>query len=227
MPYEHRKTNTILFSEQELKRLFELPTRLQILREMFRSLHPTEVFRQNRALREELISKVNMIQDKEDVEIFATLYFLLEFYPSSKIGFKLRDGIDPRTINSIAKLKSSIKENDLTDFGLMTDGNYREFQLKSFRGNVEIEEFFGFLKNKLSHYGNDIGNVNLMINLQGTGDIPENFFESIHEKLKSLRLKGGGHILISYNEENRVHVMNTVYPMLGSTRIEHEPFVTE
>ena len=62
----------------------------------------------------------------------------------------------------------------------------------------------------------------MLIILQSKGNIEKNFFEDVHERLKELVLKGTGSILITYNEENKFDVMNTVYPILGNTRVPYK-----
>jgi hypothetical protein len=60
--------------------------------------------------------------------------------------------------------------------------------------------------------------------MQSQGAFTGDFFQDLHERIKKLELKGAGHVLVSYNEENKFDVMNTVYPTLGTTRVAHEDF---
>lgn len=174
---------------------------------------------------EEIVDKVKLVNNKEEKEIFLALYSFPKFYSNEcKICFLLNEGVDPKEIDSIDKLRISLKEDDLTDFLLWHDAGISSFQLKAYMGKIDAGEVFEYLKKKLLHYGNDLGETNLLINLQSGGDIPEGFFQDLHERFKTITLKGTGHILISYNEEDKFDVINTVYPTLGTTRVFREKF---
>lgn len=227
MKYYHKKTNMICFDQEELKDIFEAPSRKQLTEEIQKNNFKPVDFLIDKQKVQKIMSSIKIINDKEDVEIFSALYMFLKFYSkTSKICFVLKDGINPQKddISNLKKLKESLKENDLTDFGLMSSDGFRSFQLKAYRDKLTSDECFNFLKKKLKHYANDMGDTNFLITLQSGGEIPENFFEDIHNNLKSLNLKGGGHILISYNENNKFDVINTVYPTIGNTRIPFEKF---
>ncbi len=214
--------NMICFDKAELRAIFEAPSRKQLRETVLKDGHmPIELLLDETKMRE-IAEKIKIINDKEENEIFCALYVFPEFYKKeSKICFLLKDGIDPRKeqIDSLKKLKISLKENDLTDFLLWHDDGVRAYQLKSYRGKTEINDFLKFLEEKLLHYSNDLGETNLLINLQSEGDLTGDFFQDVHEKLKKLKVRGTGHVIISYNEENKFDVMVTVYPILGTTRI--------
>ncbi len=217
----------ICYEGLELRSLFEEPKRKWVAEEIIRRGYTPDALRKDLSKMMEIVNASSLVDDKEEVEIFSALYLFPQFYPTgSKICFLLENGFDPMKtpINSLTKLKESIKEKDLTDFCFLGDDGLRAFQLKAYTGETTHEGLFGFLKKKLLHYSNNIGNVNLLIVLQSKGDIGENFFEFVHENLKTLNIKGGGHILISYNEDNKFDLIVTVYPMLGTTKIPHKMF---
>lgn len=226
MKYHHKKTNMICFDNLELKHIFESPMRKWLQEEIAKKGYSTDdLLRDNKAKMHEIVASPETLKDKEDKEIFSALYIFPGFYPKeSKICFLLNDGVDPKSIGSLDSLKISLKEKDITDFLLWHDDGFRAYQLKAYTGKTEMNEFFEFLKKKLLHYGNDLGETNLLINMQSQGDFTEDFFHDIHEKIKTLGLKGTGHVLISYNEENKFDILNTVYPHLETTRIPHENF---
>jgi hypothetical protein len=58
--------------------------------------------------------------------------------------------------------------------------------------------------------------------MQSGGHIEGTFFQDICENLKHAVIKGTGHIIISYNENNEYIVMNTVYPSLTTKRIPYK-----
>ncbi len=223
MQYHHKKTNTICFDSFDLKQLFETEGKGRLIREIKKSGYSTEDLLIDESKIHEIVNTVKLVKDKEDVEIFIALYSLFRFYPKeSKICFLLKREVDPKKepIDTLEKLKNSLKENDLTDFGLMTDDGLRNFQLKQYIETVSADGLFNFIKEKLLHYGNNLGDTNLLIILRATkGDIRGSFFHDLHKKLKTLSIKGDGCILVLYNEENKFDVMNTVYPNLGTTRI--------
>lgn len=224
MQYHYKKTNILCFDENDLKQLFELPTRARLAKEVINSGISPEALLADIDKMRAIVNKVKVVNTKEDVEIFSALYIYLRFYSTgSKVCFKLLDSADPDKdpVRSLKKLKSVIKENDLTDFLIMSDDGCRAFQLKAFTGDTDLQSLYSLIENKLKHYGYMLGDVNLLITMQSKGDIPENFFQELHERLKDLPIKGTGHVLILYNENNTYDVMNTVYPTLGTTRIEH------
>ncbi len=136
----------------------------------------------------------------------------------------MKDGFNPekQTIDSLDELKKNIKENHYVDVCLLDKDGLRAFQLKSYRNNCNIIDFMSFLNRKLEHYAFDLGATNLFITLQSSGEIEENFFHNIFEQLKKKKIKGTGEILITYNENNKFDVLNTVYPRLGTTRIPYK-----
>ncbi len=224
MRYHHKQTNTIFFDSTDLKQLFEAPSREELAQATAKSGYTGIELLQDKNKMQEIADSIKLIRDKEDVEIFTALYAFLKFYPGAKIGFLLKAGFDPtkEPIDSLDKLKSSLKENDLTDFSFMRDDGVRAFQLKAYRGTTTSNGLFSFIKEKLLHYANDIGDVNLLFFLQSEGNIEGSFFQDINKNLMALKIKGGGHILIYYNEEDKFEVINTVYPTLGTTRIPRE-----
>jgi hypothetical protein len=224
MQYHHKKTSTLCFDENDLKQLFELPTRARLAKEVINSGISPEALLTDIDKMRAIVDNVKVINTKEDIEIFSALYIYLRFYNTgSKVCFKLLDSADPAKdpVRSLEKLKSVIKENDLTDFLIKSDDGYRAFQLKTFTGDTDLQSLYSLIENKLKHYGYALGDVNLLITMQSKGDISENFFQELHERLKDLPIRGSGHVLVSYNENNTFYVINTVYPKLGTTRIEH------
>lgn len=225
MRYFHKKTNMICFDSEELKQIFAFSPKQQLAKEILKSGYSREELMSDRTKMEEIVDKVKLVNNKEDKEIFLALYSFSKFYSNKcKVCFLLNEGVDPGSINSMDKLRSSLKEDDLTDFLLWHDAGTSPFQLKAYMGKIDAGEFFEYLKKKLLHYGNDLGETNLLINLQSEGDLAEGFFQDLHERLKTIALKGTGHILVSYNEEDKFDVINTVYPTLGTTRIPREKF---
>lgn len=224
MQYHHKKTNTLCFDEDDLKQLFGAPIRAKLAEEVINSGMAPEALLADKDKMQAIVDSVQAVNTKEDIEIFSALYMYLRFYDEgSKVCFKLSDSVDPAKdpIDSLKKLKGVIKENDLTDFLIMSDDGCRAFQLKAFMGETNLDNLYSLIENKLKHYGYTLDDVNLLITMQSKGDIPEDFFQDLHARLKELPIKGEGHVLVSYNENNTHDVINTVYPKLGTTRIDH------
>lgn len=212
----------ICYDIADLQQLFESPSREKLIIEMAKSNYSTQDLIKDPNKIQEITDKIGIIKDKEDKEIFSAIYMFSKFYKKdTKVCYPLKEGADFNKINTLKELKVSIKENSITDFNLITDKKLRPFQLKSYLGNLNFDELFTFLKKVLLHYCNDINNINLLVNLQPPSlqRIPDNFFEDIHINLKTLNLKGNGHIIISYNDNNEFSVMKTVYPIIGNTVI--------
>ena len=175
---------------------------------------------------EEVASSVSaeLLKGKDEVEIFAALFEYSDVYGSdSMVCFVMKDTIDPRkkSVATLEELKDSIREDSLTDFSIMSDDGLRQFQLKQYKGKATTVDLFAFIVEKVTHYGKDLGNVNLLIVIQSPdSDIGDIDFEELHERIKSIGLKSESDILISYNEENKFDVINSVYPTLGTNRKE-------
>ena len=211
----------ICFDESALKSLFEISKKQKIREEMDKKGYSSEDLQANRGKMQEIVDEVKGIEDKEEIEIFSAVFCYLNFYPGSKVCFLLKGEIDPskNKIDSLKKLKTALKENDLTDFGFMSQDGFRAFQLKAYKGITAINDFFTYVKKVLIHYGNNLGEVNLLFAMQSKGDFTGDFFHELHRRIIELNLKGSGQILVSYNEENKADVIITVYPELGTARV--------
>lgn len=214
----------LCFDAEDLKNLFETPHKSQIIKELIARGYSLDKLPTNKEELREIAYSMNMINDKEDVEIFLALYLFLKFYPAgTKVCFLLNGGVDPGAIRSLAELKKSIKEYDLTDFIFMLKDGLVPYQLKAYYGDFSAEAFFAHAKEVLlKKYGNDIGSTNLLFFLGKGGELNNDMFQELHEKLKTLEIKGTGHILVAYNEAGKFDVLNTIHPIFGTTRIEHE-----
>ena len=162
------------------------------------------------------------LKSKEKVEIFAAVYSVAEFYQGEiKVCFDLKSSVDKNSvnINSLQDLIDSCEENTLNDFSIISSNSLRTFQLKRYREALQTNTLFEFIKKVLLKYGNDLGETNLLIVLQSEDKNLDGLdFKKLYNLILSLGIKARGHILISYNEENKVSVLNTVFPQLGTTR---------
>lgn len=141
-------------------------------------------------------------------KVFASLFIFLDFYEaSSEICFELRNEFNPSRdkIITLEDLNKFRKGDSNSDFIIKSRDGLRKFQLKRYRNDLNTQEIFNFIKEKVAHYGNNLGDTkpNLLIVLQSLAhDVFKIDFHELHEKLKSLNLKFKGQILISYCENN-------------------------
>ncbi len=227
---EYLKTaHMICFTQAELSGLYGTAKKLEIAKEIAaKGYAPIEMMFDPQKLNEIVDTlKERGLKSKEDVEIFVALFTYLEFYSEdSRVCFVMKDSFNPRKtpIQTFDELKNALKENELTDFAIASADGLRQFQLKRYRDELNTDSLLAFIQKKLAHYGNDMGGRNLLILLQadeGT-DIGVIDFEVLSQALKESDIKTEDHILISYNEMNKVNVINTVYPTLGTTRIPYK-----
>lgn len=225
-----KKQHAICYDIPDLKRIFEAPWRQWMESEIVRRGYSTEDLLLNGKERmHELVAEAQDLQGKEEIEIFFALYVFPRFYSEeSQVCFPLNQNIDTRKtpINTLQQLKNSLRESDLTDFSIMSDNEYRQFQLKQYRGVTDSNDLLAFITQKLRHYGNNLGNVNMLVTLQSQGAIEGDFFGEIHRGLLAIGFPDTLCVLISYNEDDQFAVINTVHPTLGTTRIAKELTVT-
>jgi hypothetical protein len=228
MIYYYRKLNLVCFDIQDIRNIFEAPSR-EWLRDFIFSeasflAGGFPYFLRDKDKMLEIANQHSLLNDKDDVEIFTAAYMMLTFFPKeSRVCFYMKDGFNPNKhdVNSLESLKKNIKENHHTDVCLLSNNNLRAFQLKNYKGNCSTAEFMCFLTKKLKHYAFDLGTTNLYITLGSSGEIEEDLFRNIHDQLNKLNLKGTGEILVTYNENNKFDVLNTVYPILGTHRVPY------
>lgn len=175
------------------------------------------------------------VTDRDEHEIFGALFVFADFYsPDSGICFELKPGFNNTrdTISSLDDLKKFREGDSDVDFAIMTGDQLRIFQLKRYRGELNTEVLLDFIKTKLRHYGNNLGDTNLLIITQS--DIPDISgvdFTVMHQELTSMGLTFPGAILVSYNAMNRNMIINQVYPNLTTSHIpivlpSNQPWVT-
>lgn len=220
----HKKLHMVCFSLEDMEQLIRSPHEKQIIEEIYKrgfSFKELEDdIKGSRVKTEEIINSFKIINDKEDLEIFLATFEFQGFCPESKICYYLKENSKPEGIQSLELLKQAIKENNIDDFSLLSkEGDLRNFQLKTYNEPTEPKKLLSFIKKKLLHYGNNLGDTNLLVVLRGGGIISEKiFFSEIHNGLLELGLKGDGHVLISYNQENKFSIIITAYPTLGRTQ---------
>jgi hypothetical protein len=214
--------NIICVSKNELKDLFEVAGKKFLLEQISKQGYALDDFRDNKAKMLEFVKNIELVRNKEDHEIFSVLYVFSDFYEKDcEICFELRRGVSlDLSINNLSGLKRACEESTLNDFIIITSDGARLFQLKRYRGILQTDDLFKFLKEELSHYGNNLGKTNLLVMLESkNGDLSGVDFHKINKKLLELDLRNtDSEILISYNEENKFYVINRVFPTLARSQ---------
>jgi hypothetical protein len=224
--FKFTNNNIVCFREEELKTLFENAKGMEILEEMQKRKVSFDDLRKDK---QKIWNIANTIgsktaEDKNDHEIFAVLYGLLRFFEkNSQICFELKNNFDiKKQIKNLTDLKKVRKENTLSDFIIKSKGGFSQFQLKRYRNKPTTNDLLKFIKSKLSHYCNNLGDTSLLIALQSKEeDISKIDFYKINEEIKKIDLKSNAQILISYNESNKFEVLNQVYPELARHAIPY------
>lgn len=212
----------VCFSKSELLQMFEIK-KTELLEEMIKQGFSFDDLRGDYSKMEKIADIVSEkgAQDRDEHEIFASLFVFLDFYEAgSEVCFRLQDAFNPskQRIASLQDLKKF--RADPPDFIIKSSDGFREFELKRYRDKLNAEEVFNFLKKKIAHYGNDLRDMNFLLVLQPSAySISHIDFKELHTKLKSMDFKFQGQILISYNDNNKENVINQVYPKLTTTRI--------
>lgn len=221
-----KKLNMLCLSIKELEQAY-YQTSLKLLnKELLLSTNSSESLLLDKEKMNEMADKIvsTAFRSKESIEFFIALDTCSSLYDSadSRICFVLKNGISPNgiKINYFEDLKKVVEEKTLTDFAIWSNKQLRQFQLKQYRGVLSTEELFEFIKQKISTYGNDLGETNLLVMLQGNIKSKEEIqqayidFNELYSKLKKLKFNFSGQILVANNEANEFYTLHQIYPEL-------------
>lgn len=208
------------FSLQEIRNIFEAEKLNQIGKRVKNGeLSVEDLF--DRKKIDEIASEMSagIGRRKEETEIFCAAYLLEEFHDGDPhICFMMKDSFDPNknNIDSFEILKRNVKEDDLTDFLFFNGEDARAMQLKQYKEELNTNDFFKFIREKIRHYGNDLGQVNMLVLIQSpNGDIGNLDFDELNKRLIQEGLTFKGEILLSYNLKNESRVISRVYPSVA------------
>ena len=206
-----KNSNIVCFQKNELQRIYERAIDSEIERKITfdKMLDIPNVI-------------ANKISKSKDHEIFAALYTFLKFYEkNSQLCFELKNNFNVnKEIKSLTDLKDVKEEDTLNDFIIKSKNGFRLFQLKRYRNKLDTDEILKFIKSKLSHYGNNLGNTNLLIILQSKErNLSKIDFKKINKEINNFNLKSKSQILVTYNENNKFQIINQIYPKLTITKI--------
>ena len=219
-----KKENILCFSKEELSRLFEISKKRELLEEIIKQDVSFNELENNRSKMEKIAGVVGErgAQNRDEHEIFASLFIFLNFYEfNSKVCFKIQGfNLNNNKIATLKDLNRFRQSVGAFDFIIKSKDGFREFELKRYRNALDVQGLFDFIKKKVAHYGNNLGDTNLLIQLQflpyTTFDL--NFHE-LYKKIKLLNLKFRGEILISYNQNDEEYIMVQIYPKLTKNKI--------
>lgn len=220
----------LCYKKEELEDMYKQAKKEELLNAIRQKGYSLEHLRSNKSKMQEIVDEVrnDLTRRKDEIEIFVALFWHLGMYPEgSSVCFVLKDTVDPRKtlINTVEFLKASIKESDATDFGVMSGSDLRQFQLKQYKFGLNTDELFAFIEKNINHYGKGLGETNLLILLQSSGtDVGEINWGELNEKIGGIGLEINAEIMVSYNENNEYHVINVVYPEVGTCRVEISKF---
>lgn len=223
-----KSEHMVCLDAEELKRLYEDEMKAEMLMGAIERGYALEELENSVGKMQEIVDivKEKTLGDNTTTEIFAALYCFLGFYEKgSRLCFVLKSdfNLNKNPIRSFTDLKEAIRQDQGVDFGFLSGDGLRQFQLKRYRGEAATEELFKFLESKLKHYGNNLGDTNLLVVLQSPGqDLEQIDFDELAEKLKILELSFLGEVLITFNAENKFSIIQRIYPQRGSTKV---PFI--
>jgi len=220
--YKKKNVNIVCFDKDELLKLFETAKKSEIVNELSKQKISFDDLKKNPAEMERVagILSQKTANDRDEHEIFGVLYVFIDFYEGSEICFELKSDFNPKedTINSLDDLNRH--RADPPDFIVKSTDGLREFELKRYRNALDTDTILKFITEKVQHYGNDLGDMNLLLLLQSDAyDVSKIEFHDLHEKIQNLKFSFEGQILISYNENNKDLVINQVYPDLTTSKI--------
>lgn len=216
--------NIVCFEKNELKQIFEDAKKQEFKEELRKRKISFSCLRNNMQVMEDMAGEMGekTAQDRDEHEIFGVAYDFIDFYDgNSQICFELKNNVDiKKGITNLADLKNAREENSLNDFIIRSKDVFRPFQLKRYRDRANTKSLLEFIKLKLREYGNNLGYTNLLIVLQTKEyDISGIDFEIIHKELHAMELKQTAGILISYNENNKFSIINSIFPELSRSEI--------
>ena len=222
------KEKMLYFSKEELIQIYKKSKIFDLTQEMIRTGASFKDIQKDRSLMQEIADAVGDrgAEDRNEHEVFAALFSFSRFYPSDcEICFRMNRNFDPEnsqilTLNDLNRYR---EEADISDFIINSSDGPRFFQLKRYRGVMDATSIFNFIQRKITHYANNIGDTNLLIQLQPVPYSSSHIdFHKIHENLLMLKLTFNGEVLISYNNNNKKHVLVQVYPGISKHEIPME-----
>lgn len=222
------RENILCFSKDELRRIYKASKIPELFQEMIRRGIFFDDLRANPILMQEIANTVGDrgAGDRDEHEVFAALFSFSRFYePDCEVCFEVNRNFNPRNpqITTLADLNQYRQGVNTSDFMIRANDGFRKFELKRYRGTMDAQNIFEFIREKIVHYANNLGDTNLLIQLQSVPYSRTHIeFHEIHENLQALGLIFRGEVLISFNQNNETHVLVQVYPGISKNEIPIE-----
>ncbi|KKS25814.1 MAG: hypothetical protein UU84_C0037G0007 [Candidatus Yanofskybacteria bacterium GW2011_GWC2_41_9] len=230
-----KKKNMIVLTKDEMTRLFKKEKLKEISFEMAKSGYSFDELAADKTKAHQIIDAIDTKSrnDTTQVELFFALFYFFQFYPEgSRTGWIMKENYDlHKTPKTFEELKNNLKENDLTDFSIVTpDYKLRQFQLKQYHkrynGNLTTNDLYKFIKSIAEKYAFDFGEINLLIILQKDGDLDDVDFDKLCVKIKGIGIKSRSDILLTFNENNQYNVIVRVFPKTAIQKVLRKPLLT-
>lgn len=161
---------------------------------------------------------------KENIEFVTSLIFTETYKNDFLIGFRYKLGINiDKTLKKIINeenlkdLIDVLEENTDCDFAIISNNEniIQRYQLKQCRLRMNTESLFNYIQKKISDYGNNLGDTNIIFLAQGDSTYQQSQeiinIGQIHSKIKKLNYSFNGNILILRYDKEDLYIYE-VYP---------------
>lgn len=157
-------------------------------------------------------------QESKDYEYFVAIFDLYELFEKNcEMCFNLNNKFELRK-SSIISIGDLCKyREDPPDVIIKHKNMYYEFELKRYRGAIDVDSLYLFVSDKIiKHY---TGKTNYLILLQSKpgSAISGEMFIKLHDKLK-IDSKFPGILAFTFNNDNKEMVLVRVFPDLNQNR---------
>ncbi len=163
---------------------------------------------------------LEMTSHRDEHEIFVALYGLVSFMGDDiEIGFVLSPQFIPGRdrINSIEDLFRFRQTHSDIDFIVKRSDGEGEFQLKRFKRVLNTENLIAELERVIRHYGNKLGDVNLLFIMQQSKTEGAIDFQKISERLAAiLPTDDPAQILLRFRDDES-DIIVSLHPKLGKS----------
>lgn len=153
--------------------------------------------------------------NSKDYELFTAIFVLYDLFDSTcQFCFNLNSkfSLNKGRINKLEDLEK-FKE-DTPDVIVYHQNGFYDFELKRYRGKLNVDALFDFINKKIiSHYSDHNRNYFIILQPEAYKQLPQNLFKNLNIKLNKLK-RNFGMIAISLNNNNKEMLTVMVYPDL-------------
>ena len=163
----------------------------------------------------------NKSVDSTDYEFFiAILELYKQFNRNCEFGFNLKNNFDIKTDRIITLDDISKYREDPPDIIVFYNGNEADFEFKRYRGDIDFDPIFSFLKNKIINHYSDKANYLILLQPEPNSNISFDLFSKIHNEIVKLN-KDFGRIAFTLNHDNFEIITAFVYPKFEVSKREY------